>query len=352
MKKSYASMDVTKLILSFLVVAIHVNPLGAEYDHLRFPLTRIAVPLFFIISGFLFFSHLPDITDEQGRRWRLCTFVKRNLILYFVWFILLLPLTCLRNGYFHSNLGAILKDTVLRLFFGSTFPASWYITATVICVVIVYFLCRYLNNALILTIGAVFYAVCIAASNYRGVLDPDGILMRVIEAYPLSIYVGFPAGLYWVAVGKTFADIQRRREEDADSGNKTGAVIGITLAVMLFILLFCEQGLIDKLGSSYRNDCYFTLMLLCPVLFCLVLMWKVKTKRGACMRRMSTVTYCSHMMISTVLGFVLRRLRVSTDGILVSLCVYIVTVVCCVVLSLLIDKLSEKKHFHLLGYLR
>jgi hypothetical protein len=186
------------------------------------------------------------------------------------------------------------------------------------------------------------------------VLDPDGVLMRVIDIYPLSIYVGFPAGLYWVAVGKTFADAERKRAQDshAPGVKKKTFVCSAVLAVALLGVLFAEQYLIDVLGSSRRNDCYFALMLLCPVIFSLVLSWNVNCKHASCLRRMSTVIYCTHVAAGTVIGFALRKLGMNTDRLLVALCLYVATVACCAVLSLLIDKLSEKKHLTWLGYLR
>jgi hypothetical protein len=53
-----------------------------------------------------------------------------------------------------------------------------------------------------------------------------------------------------------------------------------------------------------------------------------------------------------VIGFALRKLGMNTDRLLVALCLYVATVASCAVLSLLIDKLSEKKHLAWLGYLR
>ncbi len=350
MKKSYVSIDIAKLILSFVVVAIHVDPLGAQYSHLRFPLVRIAVPLFFIMSGFLFFVHLPENDQIQACRSRLLSFVKRNLQLYFSWFLLLIPITVYRSNYMTKSPLYIAGDLIKGFFFGSTFSASWYITATVICVLIVYLLRRHLPNAVIITLGGVLYALCVAASNYYGALEPDGLVISLIGLYPESIYVGFPAGLFWIAVGKAFADAQKKRTSPPASGNRGRVLILAIAAAALFCVLFGEHHLIEVLGSSRRNDCYFALMPLCPVLFYLILSWKAECSHSITIRHMSTVIYCSHVAAGTVIGFVLRKLGVATDAASVSLCVYIATAASCAVLSLLIDKLSEKKHLGWLGY--
>ena len=54
----YPSLDLMKFICSILVVMIHITPFG-EYEFLNFAIhnyvARIAVPYFFVTSGFLLF---------------------------------------------------------------------------------------------------------------------------------------------------------------------------------------------------------------------------------------------------------------------------------------------------------
>lgn len=48
----YDSIDLTKFVLAFMVVLIHINPFSAEVNVVVMPVLRLAVPLFFIISAF------------------------------------------------------------------------------------------------------------------------------------------------------------------------------------------------------------------------------------------------------------------------------------------------------------
>ena len=52
----YDSIDLTKFVLAFMVVLIHINPFSAEVNVVVMPVLRLAVPLFFIISAFFFFT--------------------------------------------------------------------------------------------------------------------------------------------------------------------------------------------------------------------------------------------------------------------------------------------------------
>lgn len=58
-RKNYDIFDLTKFILSLFIVAIHSSIL---LDILS-PCVRIAVPLFFMISSYLFFERKYKMTD-------------------------------------------------------------------------------------------------------------------------------------------------------------------------------------------------------------------------------------------------------------------------------------------------
>ena len=62
--KNYDILDLTKLILSIMIVAIHTSLLPT----VLYPWLRLAVPLFFIISSFFLFNKVNNSTqDESGK---------------------------------------------------------------------------------------------------------------------------------------------------------------------------------------------------------------------------------------------------------------------------------------------
>lgn len=86
-----ASLDVLKLGLAFLVVALHIFPVakmtgisGLISYEIASGITRIAVPTFFIVSGYLLRNKLHDKTYLKK-------YCKRILLLYIVWQLIYLP---------------------------------------------------------------------------------------------------------------------------------------------------------------------------------------------------------------------------------------------------------------------
>lgn len=74
-RKTYDSLDFIKWVSALLIVIIHTNPFhGIEVlnFYIKDVLARIAVPLFFAISGFLFFRRI--------REWENCEIITEPYI--------------------------------------------------------------------------------------------------------------------------------------------------------------------------------------------------------------------------------------------------------------------------------
>lgn len=86
--KNYDVLDLTKLVLSIMIVAIHTS----LFPNILYPWLRLAVPLFFIISSFLLFSKVNNVSLTE-KDIVVKNYIIRQLKLYLFWFIILLPLT-------------------------------------------------------------------------------------------------------------------------------------------------------------------------------------------------------------------------------------------------------------------
>ena len=68
----YELFDIAKFILSFLVACIHVDAFISINSDLNFyfnnTIARLAVPLFFTISGFLIFKKLNSMKKMKKRK--------------------------------------------------------------------------------------------------------------------------------------------------------------------------------------------------------------------------------------------------------------------------------------------
>jgi len=190
MKKEYVAIDVSKLILSLFVVSVHVNPFGEQLGDIRFPLTRIAVPLFFIFSSFFLFKKLGATGEAKERKRIIFDYCKRNLVLYFSWFIVLLPINAYVKDYFKGDILLSLKMIVVDLVTGSAFTGSWFILATIIGSLIVFFLSRYIKNSVLIILGIIVNLICCSSGNYFTLIE-ESFYGGLISNIPFKIYLSF-----------------------------------------------------------------------------------------------------------------------------------------------------------------
>ncbi len=86
----YNAIDITKILMAFIVVGIHVNafsPLHYTFLNLLF---KIPVPVFFVVSGFL----LQNKIEKEGQEQKLLkNSISKILRLYLLWTLVYLPLS-------------------------------------------------------------------------------------------------------------------------------------------------------------------------------------------------------------------------------------------------------------------
>lgn len=341
-KYNSKKIDILKLILAILVVCIHTTRVGGA---LR-PIFRIAVPLFFIISSYLFFlkqSKQATVIERKRALWR---YVKRILILYFFWFVVLFEPTARARQWFNDfNFGTVL-DIVKNFFLSSTFIASWFLIASIVAMVIVWFLAeKKVKDVWLLALGAVLYGVCCLVSNYYFLcLSIPGFesaysTFTQVFTYPFN---SFPVALLFVVMGKILA--QR-------SLHIPIRALRIMLALSL-VLIYCEFFFIKYCGTVVCDDCYFALPPLCMSLFMLV---GQSTPMAISydttpLRAYSTIIYCSHATIAFQVGCELRELLLNPNSFQYLAFRFVATFLCVFVLSYTILKLEKLKPLSFLRY--
>ena len=279
-------IDVTKFALSILIVVIHISPIESLNPVLR-PFLRTAVPLFFLISAYLFFKKYGEAETIEKKIARIERYVKRNLQLYFFWLIVLLIPTLSYRQWFSDGLLSGFFWALHSFLFGSTFIASWYIMASIIATLIIVVASRYLGNKTILLLSAIPYLACCAMSNYGASPLVAPHYDTLCYAFGSNDYNSFWVAIFWIAAGKCIADNELRLSKVNASS---------LLAIMLVGLgaIYIEQFFILTNQWSYADDCYLGLAIFCIPAFILSLRVNVSCKYAAFLRNASIVTYCLH----------------------------------------------------------
>lgn len=246
MNQNYNAIDVAKFLLSFLVVSIHISIFPSNKELSSFftlCLARIAVPFFFICSGYLFFSR--DNSQSVQALWRV---MKRIGILFIGWtavFMIILFFT----KFIHE------EDPFLALFHGSIrffllnpFVHLWYLPAVMIGVCIAWFFYKFGMIRLALFVASLLYIIGLFGDSYYGLLMKSDGFMRVYEAY----YAEFSTMRNGVFFGFPFIVLSLIPNTKTQSTNAM-------LSIFFLILIIAEYNFVRVYQLAKDSNMYFSL---------------------------------------------------------------------------------------------
>lgn len=310
-----ARFDYLKFVLAILIMVMHSGAVPRSL----LPITRLCVPLFFIMTSYFFHGKLKEYADPEERRNRLFRFVKREVSLYTFWSIILTPIVFYYNiewfryGVIHA-VTSILKSILVTGYF----PASWFIVASVYAMIIVFILSKRLNNGWLFFIAMFLYSIALLDSNYGGLLSPDVRVKLSCLGIPWSRNI--PAAMIWIVIGKILA------EKNLPSKISTRFIF--LLIVCSFALYYSEFLLIEHNGWSIHTDCYLTSLILCTFIFVAIMKGNdVKCNNALWFRKSSIIIYCFHRTFIVLLTaiscrfFPLPKIWIFFVTLIVSLCV-------------------------------
>lgn len=287
-KPILAGIDRFRLIAAILVVAIHTSPLVTINGTANFVLTRIAarvaVPFFFMASGYFLFRHGTNTL-------RLSSFLKKTGALYIAAILLYLPLN-FYNG--SATQWALLPNLLRSLLVDGTFYHLWYLPAAMLGAVVAWGLLRSTGRNGALVISLLLYTIGLFGDSYFGFANKIPVFKAFFDtALTFSGYTRnglFFAPLFFV-LGARAADEAGRYSLQ---WNLTG--LGVSLSLMI------TEGLWLRSTGVQRHDSMYALLPLCMIfLFNSLLFWN--RPAGKHIRTYSVIVYILHpIMIVCVRG--------------------------------------------------
>lgn len=208
-KKQYYGLDILKLTMAVFVAARHmIQVFFSVESRWRFLigawLSNLAVPVFFIIAGFLLFRKIQE--GEEEKVWRVTgSYCVRIGKLYLIWCVLYWPIDI--YNWYHGNMGIreTVKQYVRSFFFSHTIAQLWYLPALIIaCLLVGGCLCLRMKRCLILLLtGMLFVMGCIGDNWYFTEKLPQ-YLQQIIYCYVehcVTMRNGVFYGSFYVALG-------------------------------------------------------------------------------------------------------------------------------------------------------
>lgn len=302
-KTNYNGLDLLKFILANLIIILHCGPLKdvSEVGHfyLEKGLTRLAVPMFFCISGFLVFRKIDVEHLDMKNLWKA---IKRPFTLYVVWTIMYMPLI-IPNFMTEKYAGmSILKKIIIFIrrfcLIGSWTPLWFFLGLCTATVVICVLLKMKLHPKMILLITLLLYLCGCLSDGYSWIgyvlIEKVDWLNKLCSIYTYIFGItnnGFLFGAFFMAMGMFIAKMKK----PCISGKKA-----LVLFIGSFIVLLIEITAI----SQYEPRDYSKLLALIPCTyfgFCFFKDLNLKdSKIWIYLRNMSVLMYGLHALFTEV----------------------------------------------------
>lgn len=215
-RKQYQSIDLMKIICAFLIIDIHTSTLlslsNVAYTVCRHIIDVVAVPLFFVAGGFLFFQKLNACKTNQEKNKAYRGYALRILQMYLIYTVVYLPFVIyswVTSGDFN---GMMVLSYLKRCIFEGSFATLWFLPALLVAVTAVFLLSKVCSSRVIFGISIPFYLFALLGSSYYGLaikLPVVGTLLNGYYSFFDTIKNGLLFGFLFVAMGACFAAQKR-----------------------------------------------------------------------------------------------------------------------------------------------
>ena len=334
--KNYSGIDCFRLIGALLIIAIHTSPLASFSETGDFILTRIiarvAVPFFFMTSGFFLISRYAPNANKLG------AFMKKTALIYGAAIVLYIPVN-IYNGYFKME--PLLPNLIKDIVFDGTLYHLWYLPASMMGAAIAWYLVRRLDYPRALAASSFLYLIGLFGDSYYGIAEKlpyiSGFYKLLFQVFDYTRNGLFFAPVFFV-LGGLIADNRRKI-----------ALKGCILRfVICFALLLTEALTLHHFGLQ-RHDSIYLFLLPC-MYFLFNILLHFKAKRFIFLRTTALLLYIIHPMMIVILRLFAKLLHLQSllvdNSILHYLMVCLTSAAFSTAAALLWNKYKPKKEKH------
>ncbi|MBO5907600.1 MAG: acyltransferase [Clostridia bacterium] len=291
--KQYKSLDLAKFVSAILIIILHTAPFATYSNVLNFGfrniITVIAVPFFFLTSGFLAFKKI-DSLEKGKRNAYVFQYLKRITVMYLIWtavYFVFVVIKWTRGDFSIFSVLEYIKD----FFFEGSYSTIWFLPALFGAILIVYLLHKRISYTSIFTIFCFVYLFTLGGSSYYGLVTDVPFIKAVYDAY----YSFFDSIKNAVCFGGIFVSMGAMVAEREEAITKsTTAKKAIVPVIICAILLAVEEFLVAYFGWNDKG--VDTVIMLVPFTYFFVrflLCWNVNISDSTCvaMRKYSILMF-------------------------------------------------------------
>ncbi len=330
--KRYNIVDVLKFVMAILVIAIHTDPLiGVEDSVVTLfgkNILNLAVPFFFLESGFFLGKKLQEESDELSKIKIIKQCRNRLFKLYCIWTAVYLPITIIhfvleKDGFVRSVL--LFIDGFFLLGENYNSWMLWYLLSSIYALsLLVYLIKRTVPFKVIMIISVLILLLGYSIDAFVLMESLPSYLEKVRLLIRYSIVNGrLFRGFFFLPCGIFISKVRL---------NSKKSIWSFTWLV-LFVISWYTTGILKSL-----------LVTIYSVLFVLIVNTvQLRNHRiYAFLRRSSTIVYFIHLYVWTLLYMMIYQEK--TYG----WCIFILTTITSVIIAfafiLTSEKIGKKKH--------
>ncbi len=273
MRKQYHAVDAFKFFCAFLIIVLHTSPFLSYSKIINFGfrqiITTIAVPCFFIISGFLFAEKMQQLSVIDKK-----TYIKKYLgriaTIYAIWSVIYLGFN-IRQWITEGFRSEFLLYYVRDFFFEGSYATIWFLPALFFSILIVYLLHKKLSYKSMLFISGFIYIFTLLGTSYYDISLKIPFLARFYDSY----YTVFETMKNGVFFGFIFVNLGGILAEYKDSIKITQKK-NIILIGIFWAFLAGEQFIRQFFSESKSCDTVIMLIPLCFLLCYLFISLELK----------------------------------------------------------------------------
>lgn len=294
-KRNYGIIDVAKFISALFVIAIHCAPFYEINETWNFIyvqiFARLAVPFFFMASGWLFFQkiNVKNGAREETNLQALKHYWRRILKLYLLWSAVYLPLliiSWIKGGFDFSTCIRLLRDFL----FNGTYYHLWFLPALLLGIVIVYLLVTTWKKRTALWVCFILYLIGMLSNVYGGVLADIPLIGSLLQLYE-SVFVTARNGIFfaplYLILGFYAQDFMNQKYRKPAG-----------IAFVISFCALCSEAFLYR-SLHMMNDLTCMYLCLAPTVFFLFIFLLQFQFCGnpltLCLRKLSLLIYVSHI---------------------------------------------------------
>lgn len=324
--KNYNGIDLAKFLCAILVFIVHIPPFQGEVSEfskyanfgLQHYVCRVAVPFYFVSSGFFLFKKMPLYRLDKEI---IKTYCFKILRLLGTWHILL----------FASGKGHL-----------------WYLGATIVAVVLLSLCFHFrMKFVYIYVLAFALYLIGLFGDSYYGIIAPlrnIAIVDLLFKGYTFLFSTtrnGVFMGFIFVLIGATFSNCKIMLRPRT-------SLIGFIVSMLC---LFAEVFLLKYNDIPAEYNMYVFLIPATVFLFCFAATIELKDRRiYKHLRNIGIVIYFSHILVHQLVSLAVSLVD-KYWNIGLARYQFVLSLSCTVLIAVFTDWLSNKKRFEWVNWL-